>query len=160
MKWKDKLKEWLNKNPLKYPKNIKSSFFWETKCLKSFNDEFEEEFIENKSLTTLSQNYSSFIEYISKSKNKYATSFFNPSKTTLLIIPMPRDNKKFTTIKDFIDNASLNHQQEFWKYVAKVIIKFKKDNKEIYISTHGLGVPYLHIRLDLKPKYYTGKFKN
>ena len=33
MKWKDKLKEWLKETPLKYPKNIKLPFFWETKCL-------------------------------------------------------------------------------------------------------------------------------
>ena len=160
MKWKDKLKEWLKEKPLTYPKNIKSSFFWETKCLKTFNDEFEEEFIESKSLNNLLQNYNSFIEYINSSKNKYATSFYNPNKTSLLIIPMPRDNKKFTTLKDFIDNASLNHQKKFWKYVAKTIIKFMKENKEVYISTHGLGVSYLHVRLDLSPKYYSGKLKN
>ena len=115
MKWKDKLKEWLKETPLKYPKNIKLPFFWETKCLNN-----------------LLQNHNSFIEYINKSKNKYATSFYNPNKTSLLIIPMPRDDKKFTTLKDFIDNASINHQKKFWKYVAKTIIKFMKENKEVY----------------------------
>ena len=31
---------------------------------------------------------------------------------------------------------------------------------KIYVSTHGLGVPYFHLRIDLEPKYYiTSKFK-
>lgn len=160
MKWKDKLNEWINKkNPLKYPLNIKKQFFWETSKISSFDDLFQEEFIEIDSFFNKEQNYDLYNEYISKSNNKNVTSFYNLSKTSLLIIPMPREGKNYISLKDFIDNASENQQKEFWKYVAKKIISFKKKNNVIYVSTHGLAVPYLHVRLDNSSKYYTGKLK-
>lgn len=30
-----------------------------------------------------------------------------------------------------------------------------KEHKKIWLSTSGLGVPWIHIRLDNSPKYYT-----
>ena len=39
MKWNDKLKEWI-KNSFKYPEHINKAFFWETKCIRSLNDEY------------------------------------------------------------------------------------------------------------------------
>ena len=41
----------------------------------------------------------------------------------------------------------------------KKLFHLKKKNNVIYVSTHGLAVPYLHVRLDTTPKYYTGKLK-
>ena len=70
---------------------------------------------------------------------------------------MPRDGKNYISLKDFIDNASENQQKEFWKYVAKKIISFKKIM--LFMLAHGLAVLYLHVRLDTSPKYYTGKLK-
>lgn len=34
---------------------------------------------------------------------------------------MPRNNKNYATIKDFIDNASITQQKHFWKQVASEI---------------------------------------
>ena len=158
MKWKEKLEE-LNKKPLAYPAKISKSFFWETKPITNLNDDYKEIFIENSILSKLKQNYSSFEEHIKKSKNKYVTSFYNLSKTSLLIIPIPKINKNFATLKDFTDNASITQKKEFWKYVSKKIKEFSSKNDKIYVSTHGLGVSYLHIRLDTIPKYYIGDFR-
>ena len=72
-------------------------------------------------------------------------------------IPIPKKNKNFITIKDFIDNSSINHQKLFWKRAVIEINKILKDNDKIYVSAHGLGVPYFHLRLDKNPKYYKTK---
>lgn len=152
--WSDKLNEW-KKYPLTYPKNIKKRFFYQTSyCNKELNSPFTEKFIESDLLEELTQNYSDFIEYIKNPKTIDITSFYNKANDTLLIIPLPEDNKDFTTIKDFIDNASINKQKQFWNYVNKEIINFLKTNDKVYISTHGLGVPYFHLRLCNYPKYY------
>jgi len=74
---------------------------------------------------------------------------------------MPRQGRCFASIKDFIDHATLEHQQHFWKRAAKEIRKaFEKHPQgRLYVSTHGLAVPYFHLRLDTEPKYYkTGVF--
>ena len=31
---------------------------------------------------------------------------------------------------------------------------FKGNNNELYLSTHGHGVAWLHIRISIKPKYF------
>ena len=78
----------------------------------------------------------------------------NPSKDTLLIIPMPRNGNCYATIKDFCDNAPKVQQIEFWKQASKLIRKQLKKENKLWVSAHGLGVPYFHLRVCNKPKYY------
>lgn len=157
MLWKDKLRQWKKGIPLKYPLKLKNRFFYETSQLISDTSIYKEKFIINKKLDKMIQNYLPFIKYINKSKNKYITSFYNLSKTSYLIIPIPKKGKDFTTIKDFIDNASKTQQIEFWKKTSKIITFFLNKKKKIYISTHGLGISYFHLRIDTFPKYYVTK---
>tara|TARA_B100001093_G_scaffold3139_3_gene3245 strand:+ start:15107 stop:15589 length:483 start_codon:yes stop_codon:yes gene_type:complete len=160
MKWKDKIKEWENGIYGGYPSNITKRFFYETSaCDNKLLNNYKEVFIENEKLEKLHHDYSSFNNHLKKSKNKYGISFLNISKSSLLIIPVPRARKNFTTIKDFMDNASKLHQREYWKFVASQIKLFLHNKEKIYISTHGLGIPYFHLRLDITPKYYTSKLK-
>jgi len=158
MLWSDKIKKWKSGEYQIYPKNIKSKFFYETfVCDKNMTNEYHEKFLINNNLEKLTQDYSSFDSYIKSSKNKYVTSFQNLGGDSILIIPIPRKSKNFTTIKDFIDNASITQQIKFWKYAGSIIETILQTNDKIYISTHGLGVPYFHLRLDKHPKYYQTK---
>ena len=75
-------------------------------------------------------------------------------KDTLLIIPIPKKNKNYATLKDVCDNSSITQKKYFWKKVSKLVKKFMKNEKYVWISTHGLGVSYMHIRISNKPKYY------
>jgi hypothetical protein len=72
-----------------------------------------EKYIINTLFDNLKEDYSPFQKYINESNNKYVISFPNLSGDTILIIPMPRKDKQFATIKDFIDNASLYQQKVF-----------------------------------------------
>jgi hypothetical protein len=158
MLWKTILDNWMNGNILKYPKSIKNRFFYETSAIINENSIYKQKFIENNALQNITQDFSNFSEYINKSTNKYVTSFINLSGDTLLIIPMPHKNKNFTTLKDFIDNANLTQQQHFWQKVAIEIRKLIiNNNKKFWVSTHGLGVNYLHVRICSQPKYYQTK---
>ena len=56
-----------------------------------------------------------------------------------------------------MDNATDKQQKEFWKKVVSSIKKMLKTNDKVWVSTHGKGVPYLHIRIDTNPKYYLTK---
>lgn len=133
-------------------------YFYETSSYINDKSIYKEKFIKTNNLPK-TQDYKLFNEYIIKSKNKYATSFYNLSKSTKLVIPMPRKNKNFSTLNNFCKNASKTHQQQFWKLVSNEIVKYKKNNKKVFISTHGLGVPYLHIRIESNPKYYISNLK-
>ncbi len=161
MKWSDVLDMWSNGKYLKYPKTIKKRFFYETyPCDFKLSNPYLSTFIESAQLEQIkSQDYTDFASYIvnSKSIGQYATSFINKSGSSKLIIPLPADGLNYATIKDFIDNAPKVQQTEFWKFVASEIKEVLKYNQMVWISTHGLGVSYFHLRIDLEPKYYQTK---
>ena len=154
MLWSDILNNWENGIPLKYPKNVKGKFQWNTSVLKNNGKVlFKQTFRTNNKLTQ-NQNKKDFEEYIKNSKNKYVVSFPNLSKDTMLVIPMPILDKNYATLRDFIDNASYIQQQEFWKEVAEVAKKIMNEKNKVWISVHGLGVDYTHVRIGSTPKYY------
>jgi Cu-Zn family superoxide dismutase len=157
MKWKDKISEWKSGIPLTYPRGVKSPFFYETSALnRSGTSLYLEKFIPEPTLPR-KQDPSQFQKHLKNTKNKYVCAFPNLSGDAILIIPVPKAGKNFATLKDFIDTASLTQQKMFWKKVASVIeTQFRaSDVTKLFISTHGLGVPYFHLRLDTRPKYYT-----
>ena len=76
-------------------------------CNKTLTSKYNEKFIIDFSLNKITkQNYEPFAEYIKQSTNNYVTSFYNINGVTKLIIPIKKRNKNFSTMKDFIDNAS------------------------------------------------------
>ncbi len=83
-------------------------------------------------------------EYIKNSQGN-STSFSSPGGTILVI---PR--KPYINITDFAFNSTQKEWLDLWK---KVILSAKKLKTPFYISTHGHGVNWLHIRLEKKIKY-------
>jgi len=154
MLWIDVLNDWLTERFFTYPKEITEKFFWNTSVLKNNGYiEYKENYKINNDLPIIQNTYD-FQEYINNSKNKYVVSFSNLNKDTILVIPMPLLGKNYATLKDFIDNAPEIQQKEFWKEVANIAINLMKKHEKLWISVHGLGVPYTHVRISYKPKYY------
>jgi hypothetical protein len=157
MKWIDKILDWESGEAQIYPDNIVKPFFFETyRCDNDLQNKYKEKFIQSSKLI-FKQDYTAFDKHIQRATNKDAISFFNLSKDALLVIPIPRKNKDFSTIKGFIDNATLIQQKHFWQKVASTIKKALQTHDHVYVSTHGLGVPYFHLRIDFEPKYYQTK---
>lgn len=156
--WSTILQNWENGIPHKYPKQLKGRFLWNTSVLKNNgNSEFKQIFRTNPQLPS-KHNEKDFEEHIKKSTNKYVTSFPNLNKDTMLVIPIPiNDQNKYlnyATFRDFTDNAPPEQQEEFWKHVSHTAKDYMKTHNTIWISTHGFGVPYFHVRISTKPKYY------
>lgn len=161
MLWSEKIEEQKNGNSLKIPNNINKPFIWRTSVNNSKKDlEFLEEFHVRKELFEQKQDYSPFLNppcslLSNKRENKkYSVNCKNLSGDTILIIPKVRKGKKFTNIYHFIKNASKKQQSELWKDVAKNVKLMLKKNENVWVSTHGLGVDYLHVRISNNPKYY------
>lgn len=148
------LTQWENGIPLKYPKKLKGRFQWNTSVLKNAGKvEYKQRFRTNDHLAQ-TQNKKDFQEHFKTSQNKYVVAFPNLSKDTMLVVPMPTRGKNYATLRDFIDNASEIQQQAFWKKVAEVAKNFMKEKGKVWISVHGLGVDYTHVRISSSPKYY------
>lgn len=153
MKWSQVLDKWSKGEGIKYPKNIKKAFIWRTSKLdKLGNLSYNEEFIEDNYLNNIKQDYKPFHEHFKK--HKYVTFFPNLSKDTILVVPIPKKGKDFSSMKKFIDNASITQKKQFWKCVHKVVTEMQLKNNYIWISVHGFGVYYFHLRISTNPKYY------
>jgi len=160
--WIDVLDKWKNGHVIKYPKTIKSQFFWRTTAInkgKAHSNLYIDEFVETD-LLDRKQDFSAFKSHFpskshkSHKPRKTIVYFKNLTGDTMLIVPVPVLGKNYRYIKDFIDNASVKQQKELWRTVAIQAKKMLKTHGQIWISTHGRGVPYLHVRIDITPKYY------
>jgi hypothetical protein len=157
MLWKEVLTDWENGKPLQYPKNVKGRFQWNTSVLKNNgNVPFKQTFRTNDKLPLI-QNKKDFQEHITNSKNNFVVAFPNLSKDTMLVVPIPIHGKNYSTLRDFIENAPELQQKEFWKKVAEVAKNFMHEKDKVWISVHGMGVGYTHVRISTSPKYYFDK---
>ena len=154
MLWKNVLKDWANGKPYHYPTKLKKKFMWNTSVLTNEkNCPFKQAFKLEPALPQKA-NFKAFEKHLTKTKNRYVVCFQNLDGDTLLIVPQTRKKKNFATIKDFIDNASAVQQKKFWQEVARQCQAMQKTKEKIFVCTHGLGVPYFHLRLQTTPKHY------
>lgn len=95
-----------------------------------------------------------------------ATHFENLSKDCLLIIPNESSygasehniyHTNFGHLSVYVKSANPIDQIYFWRYTFSHI-KNAITHEKKWLSTHGHGVKWLHIRFCKSPKYY--KFKN
>lgn len=83
----------------------------------------------------------------------------NKSGDAELIIPNLNSLNNYAHLLLFLDPQNLqlpenNLYYNFWKCAATVIKKEINSNKNIWISTSGLGIAWLHLRISETPKYY------
>ena len=168
--WRDKIIEWYNGKPLQYPSELKKKngfFYYSTCCDRNLENEYQESFDTNWAswwALPKNQDFSKFNEFINNSSNLYSVGFFSKrtkknSRSSFLIIPKPLNNNfsNYAHLKLFIDTAPIQQQIELWRYVAECIIYlfyYNPDINVIFVSTHGLDVPFLHIRLECFPKHF------
>ena len=157
MSWRFKLTRWENGFTFSYPSRLKNTrFMYETSfCDAGAYNAYREEFIPSPDLQSIRrQDYSPFATHLTNNSDPNVTSFLNLSGDTLLVIPVPVPGKNYTTIKDFTDNAPRPQQVAFWQRAAHEIRNWLSTRGKVYVSTHGLGVAYFHLRLCGQPKYY------
>lgn len=140
-----------------------SAYFWE--CIpvsqRTINKKFEFVVTKSEALNKTTQDSSSFAEHLAK-LNAYRDSFIsfpNKNKDAVLVIPAFVAGKTkaldYKNISQFTKNAPLKQQSKFWQEVAHQLEARLEDGAPCWLSTHGLGVPFLHVQIDDKPKYYT-----
>jgi hypothetical protein len=103
--------------------------------------------------------WSTFSEHFDKAeKNSHAVAFPNVSNDTMLIVPTPDGYRDFTTLQDFQHNATVTKRKAFWSMVVDAITVYSSMHDKCYVSTHGVGVPWLHVRVSATRKYFPSDF--
>lgn len=88
-------------------------------------------------------------------------SFSNVGGDAMLVIPTPPKQpglqQHFTHLESFLKHAISPQVSSLWVRVAREVndtLLKRSLNQRLWVSTSGLGVSWLHIRLDSVPKYY------
>ena len=97
---------------------------------------------------------SAFANQISKQPNGPVIAFDNLGGDARLVIPTPiSGNTGFAHLAHFLSAATPELIHELWKLVGSSM-QIRISDKPLWLSTAGMGVPWLHVRLDARPKYY------
>ena len=134
-----------------------AAYFWETPPITSttVNKVFEFVLVKSDRLQKVSPNSQPFKQYLASAAGREIVVFPNLGNDAKLIVPCPRDeHSTYTHIANFARQAPQSQQQVLWQTVGEVIHQ-NLNSQPIWISTSGLGVYWLHIRLDSYPKYYS-----
>lgn len=101
----------------------------------------------------------SFEEHFRAHRDSQVAVFHNLGGGARLVVPQPiaEDKHLYIHFKSFIANADREQKHEVLLAVARAMQArlSKRPRDKVWLSTSGLGVPYLHIRLDDYPKYYS-----
>jgi hypothetical protein len=80
--------------------------------------------------------------------------FDNLGGDALLVVPAQRgDPQHFGHLAAFLRGALVEQRRALWRAVAEAVEQ-RLGERPVWLSTSGLGVSWLHVRLDDRPKYY------
>ncbi|MEM1294225.1 MAG: hypothetical protein AAGH89_02600 [Verrucomicrobiota bacterium] len=130
--------------------------FWETPpvTLTSLQRPFEYVLVEGKPLERLQPDPEPFGLQFSASSGKPVLTFPNLGGDAILIVPAPLVAlSNYTHLAAFLRGGSPDQVDLFWQAAGEAMEKQISD-RPTWLSTAGLGVSWLHLRLDSRPKYY------
>jgi len=97
---------------------------------------------------------SSFSEHFRNAKQDGVVTFENLGRDALLVVPTPPATKITSPhLKAFAEHASSRQTHAFWQAVGQSFAT-RLNQKPIWLNTAGAAVPWLHLRIDSRPKYF------
>lgn len=130
------------------------SYCWECPAVTARNleCEFECVFVSSPLLDWTSPNQGPFAEHFRP--GCMVATFESLGKDALLVVPCPgmRD-ENFAHLASFVTTASERRKSALWKAVGTAL-ETRLGTSPTWLNTAGLGVSWLHVRLDTQPKYY------
>ena len=133
-----------------------AAFFWENPPFDStrFDESAEFVLIESVSLARLNANPGPFERQFSSHPEPLVATFENLGGDALLVVPRPIANHTaYAHLAAFVRHAPDHQVRALWQTAARTV-RENLGSTPRWLSTAGLGVSWLHIRLDTRPKYY------
>lgn len=132
-----------------------SAYFWETPPVtkSTIKRTFEFVLVNASQLDSIKPDPDDFSEYFN-SASEVAT-FSNLGNDALLIAPCPiTELSAYPHLASFVRQAPKPQQHLLWQTVGQSL-QHNLNEQPVWVNTSGLGVHWLHVRLDSQPKYYT-----
>lgn len=96
-----------------------------------------------------------FASHLAAAKpDQAAVAFANLGRDAFLVVPTQQESPSaYGHLAAFTRKAPAAQNHALWMTVAQEVLAHVSD-RPLWLSTAGLGVPWLHVRLDSRPKYY------
>lgn len=134
------------------------AYFWETPPIKRSNSIRPFEFVlaESPALARMPPDPESFVRHFKAADaGAEVVAFANLGGDAQLVAPCPRGPlSAYPHLAAFARAAPAAQQHAFWRAVGAGVAARLADSP-VWLSTSGLGVAWLHARIDTWPKYYT-----
>jgi len=135
-----------------------SAYRWETPCVtkKTLHRQFEFVLLRSESLERPADETAFAEHFVGDSQ---VLTFPNLGGTAVMVVPKPvgergvNNNRSYCHLASFIRNAPDSQRHELWQSVALAMTQ-RINDRPVWLSTAGMGVAWLHVRLDDRPKYY------
>lgn len=145
-----------------YLSGIKSlgfdQFYWEHPALtkKQLHLPYECMVLKTDHFNRRTIDTASFSTYLQK--DNLVAVFDNLGRNARLVVPTLKSNREhYKHLGAFLKSAPEEQVKALFHAIGKTITEELNNGKTIWLSTAGLGVIWLHIRLDTTPKYYKTK---
>ena len=132
------------------------AFFWEHPPLSDANIDSEVEFVllDSPALARLGPNPEPFSAHFERHREGEIVSFRSLGGDAVLLAPRPAGSLGACAhLAAFVRQASQSQIENLWRETGRAMRENLSERK-LWLSTSGLGVSWLHIRLDSYPKYY------
>ena len=132
-----------------------AAYFWETPPVakSNFDRNFEYVVIDAPSLVRVQADPSPFRSYFDRATQDVVR-FHNLGKDAVLIAPVAHQPAEgYAHLAGFLRNAPQRQIDALWHHTFKSLTEMLSASA-VWVSTSGLGVAWVHMRLDSVPKYY------
>jgi hypothetical protein len=134
------------------------AFFWETPPVTrtTVNREFEFVLVDSQSLAGVRTDQQAFANHFASAKpGASVIEFANLGGDATLVVPCPSGPvSAYSQLSTFARQAPDDQQHQLWSMVGAALER-QLGAQAVWLNTSGLGIYWLHIRLDSSPKYYT-----
>ena len=134
------------------------AYFWETPPVTrtSIDREFEFVLVDSRSLAGVRTDQQAFANHFASAQSgESVIEFANLGGDATLVVPCPREPlSAYSQISTFARQAPDDQQHQLWSMVGAALER-QLSAQPVWLNTSGLGIYWLHIRLDSIPKYYT-----
>ena len=135
------------------------AFFWEHPPLSAATWDEPAEFVlvEGTSLTRLRPDPEPFRSHFEGHAQEEVVTFRNLGGDAVLVVPRPvGPTDAYAHLAAFVRRAPEAQVRSLWRHTGRAMRENLGD-RPLWLSTAGMGVSWVHVRLDSRPKYYRFK---
>ncbi len=134
------------------------AYLWETPPITRMTSTraFEFVLVDSSALARLNPDPAAFASHFEVADTGVAVvTFPNLGGDALLVAPIPQAPLgAYPHLAAFARTAPTEQQHAFWRTIGSTVVDRLAD-RPLWLNTNGLGVAWLHARLDSRPKYYS-----